>query len=76
MFTIFKITITGLFLLITIAVALVIYQIANDLISRNEVLDLIEEVRNRSETSEATEKALMEIYLKVYVMDELKERNK
>lgn len=73
MFTIFKFTITGLFLLITIAVALVIYQIANDLISRNEVLDLIEEVRNRSETSEATEKALMEIYLKVYVMDELKE---
>lgn len=73
MFTIFKITITGLFLLIIIAVALVIYQIANDLISRNEVLDLIEEVRNRSETSEATEKALMEIYLKVYVMDELKE---
>lgn len=73
MFAIFKITITGLFLLIIIAVALVIYQIANDLISRNEVLDLIEEVRNRSETSEATEKALMEIYLKVYVMDELKE---
>ena len=73
MFTIFKITITGLFLLIIIAVALVIYQIANDLISRNEILDLIEEVRNRSETSEATEKALMEIYLKVYVMDELKE---
>lgn len=73
MFTIFKFTITGLFLLIIIAVALVIYQIANDLISRNEVLDLIEEVRNRSETSEATEKALMEIYLKVYVMDELKE---
>lgn len=73
MFTIFKITITGLFLLIIIAVALVIYQIANDLISRNEILDLIEEVRNRSETSEATEKSLMEIYLKVYVMDELKE---